>query len=320
VSELLEIARELRRAVADGRPAALATVVGVAGSAYRRPGARMLLVDGERRAGNVSGGCLEADLAVRAGRLRPDSRPSRVRYDLRGDDRPWGLGLGCEGAVDVLLEPLAGVPSWMAVLEDRIRARRQAVLLTWLADGRREILDREPARRFEPGAVVIEHVAPPLALWVFGGGSDAEAVVRAARAAGLAVGLVHHRASAEATEIRRPHDGLKGIPIDDRTGVVVMTHDLALDREWLEALLPTAAGYVGLLGPRRRGERLLAGRRPPRVHFPAGLDLGGDGPEAVALSIVAEAQRVLARATGLSLRDRPGPIHGSDDAVARRSA
>jgi xanthine/CO dehydrogenase XdhC/CoxF family maturation factor len=323
VSELLEIAAALRRAVDHGRPAALATVVAVAGSAFRRPGARMLIVGGERRAGTVSGGCLEADLTLRARRLRLDSPPALVHYDLRADDRPWGLGLGCEGAIDVLLEPLCSMPAWLAELEDRLRARREAVLLTWLGDGRRQVLDREPTGPFSLDAVAIERIVPALALWVFGAGTDARCVARTAAAAGFRTGVVDHRA-------RRPEAGLAGLTIDARTAAVVMTHDYGLDLEWLDALLPSAAAYVGLLGPRRRGERLLAalagrgkaltpGQRE-RVYSPAGLDLGGDGPEAIALSIVAEAHRVLARGTGVSLRDRPGPIHDLVDEPARRSA
>ncbi|MFC7070056.1 XdhC family protein [Halobaculum lipolyticum] len=91
----------------DGPPAVLATVVGVEGNAYRRPGAKMLLgADGEG-VGAITAGCLEEDLASVAARIRETGTPEVVTYDLMDDeDDVWGLGVGCNGIIDVLLEPL----------------------------------------------------------------------------------------------------------------------------------------------------------------------------------------------------------------------
>jgi xanthine/CO dehydrogenase XdhC/CoxF family maturation factor len=109
VRDLALIADALAECEARGEPAVLATVVRTEGSTYRRAGARMLLRRGGRTAGAVSGGCLEADLAARLDDLLAGGRAELVTYDTRaGDDIAWGLGLGCNGRVDVLLEPLAG--------------------------------------------------------------------------------------------------------------------------------------------------------------------------------------------------------------------
>ena len=108
---------ELARAAAAARqarpavPLALATLVDVEGSSYRQPGAR-LLVDGEGRvlAGAVSGGCLEADVALRAAEVCATGRSVRLRYDLRADLQTiWGFGAACDGIAHLLLEPL---PDW----------------------------------------------------------------------------------------------------------------------------------------------------------------------------------------------------------------
>lgn len=122
---------ELARAAAAARqarptvPLALATLVDVEGSSYRQPGAR-LLVDGEGRvlAGAVSGGCLEADVALRAAEVCATGRSVRLRYDLRADLQTiWGFGAACDGIAHLLLEPL---PDWRWMVQaESVRARRQ---------------------------------------------------------------------------------------------------------------------------------------------------------------------------------------------------
>ena len=92
---------------AAGRPCALATVVEVLGSAYRRPGARMLVTDDGELTGAISGGCLEGDARQRARRAIFQGEPALVTYDTRDEDDPrHGLGPGCQGVVRILLEPL----------------------------------------------------------------------------------------------------------------------------------------------------------------------------------------------------------------------
>ena len=108
-------------------PAVLATVVRVEGSAYRRPGARMLIESDGTAVGMVSGGCLETDLAERARDVLEAGSPRTVVYDMRSpDDIVWGLGLGCDGEVRVLLEVLdpRRLPAWISVaVEARERHR-----------------------------------------------------------------------------------------------------------------------------------------------------------------------------------------------------
>jgi xanthine dehydrogenase accessory factor len=94
-------------AQASGERCALATIVRVEGSAYRRPGARMLIAQTGRTTGMISGGCLDGDVRERAGRVIQTGRPALVRYDTTTDaEIVWGLGLGCNGVVDVLIEPV----------------------------------------------------------------------------------------------------------------------------------------------------------------------------------------------------------------------
>ncbi len=106
MTELQSMIEAYRRAAEENVGAALATVVRVEGSAYRRPGARMLVTEDGRTTGVVSGGCLEGDVRGRAARVMRTGKTTLVRYDTTTDeDVVWGLGLGCNGVVDVLIEP-----------------------------------------------------------------------------------------------------------------------------------------------------------------------------------------------------------------------
>lgn len=135
---IVEAWTEARR---SGQEAVLATVVKVEGSAYRRPGARLLLLQDGGRVGSVSGGCLEDEVARKAWWLTSEGRPSLVRYDTRGEEEERPFGLGCEGVVHVLLERLRpGEPvSQLTLIEACQQHRRPGVLATVIAsiDGAR---------------------------------------------------------------------------------------------------------------------------------------------------------------------------------------
>ena len=108
---------------ATGEPLALALVLRTAGSTYRKHGAWMLIARDGRYAGLLSGGCLEGDLREHAFRVIDSGVAARVSYDMRGpDDALWGLGSGCEGAMDVLLLRVGPAEEWepLAALYDPI--------------------------------------------------------------------------------------------------------------------------------------------------------------------------------------------------------
>lgn len=88
------------------KKSALATVVGVHGSAYRREGAKMLIDEDENRTGMISGGCLESDVAEVAKQVIESGQPVLKLYDM-DEDLVWGLGLGCPGKVEIYIEPIS---------------------------------------------------------------------------------------------------------------------------------------------------------------------------------------------------------------------
>ena len=310
---------------APGQPAALATLVQVEGSSYRRPGARLLLLPDGTSLGSISGGCLEEDVRARAAAVLASGQPTCVTYDTTAEnDLVWGTGLGCQGVVRVLIERLpAPRPAWVDALRANLAARHDTTLIVG-PDGTRLADATAPA-----AGDFVENLPAPPALLICGAGDDAQPLARLAHELGWTVTVADARPAYVTAErfptaqarLCAPLDTLVAdLPVDARTLAVVMSHRFADDRAFLHALLPQPLVYLGQLGPRSRTDRLLAelaadGFTPDaaalaRLHAPVGLDLGGATPETVALAILAEMQATLAGRTPVSLRDRPGPIHG----------
>jgi xanthine/CO dehydrogenase XdhC/CoxF family maturation factor len=171
---------------------------------------------------------------------------------------------------------------------------------------------------------VVELVRPPPRIFVFGTGHDAMPVVDLARAMGWET-IVASTESHWATRARFPRAdeiviGSLGelatkVDASDRPLALVMGHNFESDRGVLSMLLGSRAKYIGVLGPRRRTAKMLldllgsSAIDDERVHGPAGLDLGAESPEEIALSMIAEMQSVLTSSTADRLRDRRGPIH-----------
>lgn len=353
----------------DAASAALATVVHVQGSAYRRPGARMLIRADGSRVGSISGGCLDGDVVRKAWWATANDRPALRVYDTTSDDDAvWEFGLGCNGVVHVLLERVAWpeTQAALAFLDARRADRRPGAIATVVAsddassacvgdrllleasgrlDGAlaaspfaRSVADAARAALVEGAShllrldgcdVFVEAVRPPTALVVFGAGHDALPVVALAKSLGWHVTVADRRA-AHARRERFPDadrvllvdrdDPLAEIALDDDTAVVLMTHDYAQDASLLDALVPRAPRYLGLLGAASRARRLLAEAgldddALPFLHAPIGLDIGAETPEEIALAVTAEVRAAFAGRAGGVLRGRAAPIH---EAVAER--
>ncbi|HEX7224442.1 MAG TPA: XdhC family protein [Candidatus Limnocylindria bacterium] len=335
IDDLLEAAAALR---ADGVLFALATVVAVRGSSYRRPGARLLVPRDGPPVGLISGGCLEDEAARLARSVIEADAPRMITIDHSAEgDELWGLGLGCRGAIDLLAEPPALAAETVDALAAARREGRPTFLLTGL-DGERQVLDATGAASLGERAVhavnhgrpavigeaVLDAILPPLHLLVCGAGPDAGPLVAAGIRLGWRVDVADPRRSllragrfpgARLLDDDAAHAGdVAGA--GEWTAAVVMSHDYVRDAAFLDGLLGRGLPYLGVLGPRDRTDRLLAEvtRTPAEqdlraLHAPAGLDLGADGAEQVATAIVAEILAVFHGRGGGPLRDRTGPIH-----------
>jgi xanthine/CO dehydrogenase XdhC/CoxF family maturation factor len=280
--EIDRIIDAAKQVINDCKRGILVTIVATRGSTYRRAGARAVISEDGESFGTISGGCLERDLAERARALLADFHPRVITYDAsREDDIIFGLGLGCRGETDMYIEPF-DCDHPPALLGFRWNGRQP---VTWTT------------------GPLVETVHPPRAIAIFGGGRDVEPVARMAEAIGWNVTVIGPRQPFDASAF---------------DAAVIMTHNFMQDLELLEALMPSAIPYVGLLGPKSRGDDLLAraGLDRGRLHNPIGLDLGAETPEEIALSIVAEVQAVLNERSATPLREARGGIH-SEEATAR---
>jgi xanthine/CO dehydrogenase XdhC/CoxF family maturation factor len=333
--ETADVLARVLRLAEEGRRAAVATVVGIHGSAYRRPGAKFLVDEEGRTSGSISGGCLEGDVREVALEVMRTGTPRLLKYDTGGDDTSvFSLGLGCSGSVEIFVHSATSPGALDAAREalDRLSGDRAFSISTVLrgeAAGRMRVSDSAAGSDVEGGSpdpdVFVETLAPPAHLLVFGAGDDALPLCAYASDAGFRVTVVDHRAASLSAERfpaafrlveRRPQEGLSGLPAGPRALAVVKTHSFAHDREWVRRLLEEGVPYVGLLGPRARGAKILeeigANASDPageRVFTPVGLDLGAEGPEQVALSIVAELLAVHSSRQPWSLREKEGAIH-----------
>jgi xanthine/CO dehydrogenase XdhC/CoxF family maturation factor len=282
---------------ASGSRAAVATVVRVHGSAYRREGARMLVRPDGTYECALSGGCLEPAVAEAASRVIETGEPAMVTYDL-ADDSVWGLNIGCAGAVDIRIERIDEQDEVTAAWLGAIEHGEGAVLVTPLAgaSGRRVILasgrswghlsDPDLERQADAGAherlasraalsaaetvggaeLFFEVNLPPPDLVIFGAGQDAVPLARHAFALGFTVMVVDPRAAylrpdlfAGARLVNTPFDRLSSaVTLGREAFAVVMSHHMERDRLALRYCLEAGPAYIGVLGPRARYERLLS--------------------------------------------------------------
>ncbi len=317
-----------------GDAVALATLVRVEGSSYRRIGARMLIAANGDYAGSISGGCLEAEVVRKAQWLVRCGAVVERYSTLFDDTAEIPFGLGCGGTVDLLIEPAgtAEFDALMQALEASLRGERRQVATQLPEAGaalRRCVLNAQGEHLFhsEAGYVsaaqpsFIEWLEPPQRLFVFGAGDDAQPLVCMAALLGWNVTVVDGRAQWARRE-RFPQaervvvsSDTQGLAIGAGDAVVIMTHSYEQDRVWLTELLPVGVRYLGLLGARHRSALLVREaaalldwsleRACEGLFAPVGLDLGGDGAEAIALAVIAEMQACVEGKLGVSRRMTP---------------
>jgi xanthine dehydrogenase accessory factor len=280
-----EIARELERwrDRGDGQ-FALATVRATRRSAPRPVGSQLAVSEQGELAGSVSGGCVESEVALTAREVLASGEPQLLTYGIT-DEQAGSVGLPCGGEIDVAVERVA---------------------LTEL-----ERLVEE---------------ASPYRLVVFGAVDIAEALCRGAKDLGWDTVVADPRATfatherigtADELLVEWPEEALERIELNERSAVVVLTHEERFDVPALLGALRSDAFYVGALGSRRtqerRRERLLAEglseAEVDRLSGPTGLDLGAETPAETAISILAEILAVRAGRSGGRLRDASGRIH-----------
>ncbi len=364
------IVSEYKKVDLSQRKIALATVVKVKGSSYRSPGARMLITDDGRWVGSISGGCLEGDALRKARHVMTDRKPLTVTYDTREEsNQNLGIGLGCNGIIDVLIEPIhiQEKDNPINLFEEIVNSQEPVSLATVFKSSQTRLIGNKmlisPAQilfnsiddyelktklQFDLNAlfesrkseaksyssknseseVFIELIQPAISLIIFGGGFDARPVSQLAKSLGWSVAVTDECVSHIAPVFFPSADKLslcqrefidRDFKITPFTACVLMSHNYEYDRDVLKKLLKSEAPYIGILGPRKRFEKMqedfskqglnLDGKDLHRIHSPIGLDIGAEAPDEIAVSIIAEIQSKFSKRSGGFLKYNTGPIH-----------
>ena len=370
MKEIRDIIKAFDEAQKLGKQTALATVVHVEGSSYRRPGARMLIEDDGQLTGAISGGCLEGDALRKALLVMNEKRSRLVTYDtMDDDDAKFGVGLGCNGIIQVLIEPIdeTNPNNPIKFLKAINEKRQQSVLVTLfslqdkkdpqygtclLVKEDKTVVDITPVLKdvlmHDAEEVMINQVSsfknyisndhdltafievikPPISVIIIGAGNDVIPLVDMADILGWETTVIDGRANYAKKErfasacqvlVSKPEQVLDQIEIDERTVFLLMTHNYNYDKAMLKQLLQKNVTYIGMLGPKKKRERILDEFKEEGLvfteqqllvlHSPVGLDIGAETSEEIALSILAEIKAFFANKDVQSLRTIKEVIH-----------
>lgn len=314
----------------------LGTVYKTEGPCYRKAGAMMLFNGIGQQFGLLSGGCLESDIQKRARQVMQTGRATTLRYDGSDeDDLPFLLGIGCGGTVYILLQPICSEINYLGLGEvhrtllgrcggyfhQLIPCHTGEVQSRFVPAGSHPDFETPTPQMASLTEVagrtwLVTPITPDLHLLVVGGGLDARPVVSIAHELGWQISLCDPRPAnarreffmSAGTILRHAGEELKNhVAARSVDAAILMSHNVQMDAEALCILQSSSLKYLALLGPDSRRKKVLAAAdlteeqlRTP-LAGPAGLDIGAELPESIALSILAECHASLHRKQAHSL-------------------
>jgi xanthine/CO dehydrogenase XdhC/CoxF family maturation factor len=318
MKELILVIQQVKELQKAGLKFVLATVVRVDGSAYRRPGARMLIAEDGNWWGGISGGCLEGDILKKAQLALFSQSYKSITYDTREEDPlALGIGLGCQGVIEIFINPFQDQINELVSTLEKHLAGNVAHSLAISYSNAFQITMNEANDSHGcswENELFTEYLPAPMTVWVLGNQFDAQGFIQQATALAWRVnwvGILSKMTSHVQVQKRFGFEELW--PIQSTDYLVMMTHDLEKDVKILEKLLsaPIKPAYVGMLGPKKRFDKLQNHFKEDLVTLlpistPIGLDIGAEGPEEIAIAIISEILSTKNNRNGqrLSLRDR----------------
>ena len=318
---------------------ALATVVEVRGSAYRREGTRMTVDENGNWQGNISGGCLEGDILRKAQKVIESQKSILVTYDTReSENKELRLALGCNGIISILIEPVNEEIRKMSetllekfnnekttFLSTSIQISNQTIFVnreisekTFFVNDTKSNEDECRVEKQDSKIILFEKIGLPRKLIIWGSGPDVKPLAQFSSQLGWKTVVVSDQISEiEKANIENVHliksnhsEFLNHVSLHQNTALVLVSHDYYKDYFVLEKIVTSKVKYIGIMGPKRRGskmvEELLANQpslvlNQQNLFYPVGLDIGSDNPAEIALSIIAEIQAVFSGKNAASL-------------------
>ncbi len=318
----------------QGLKSVLATVVHLEGSSYRKPGVRMLILENGKMIGAVSGGCVEKDILRQSDTVFKSGIAKMMTYDGR-------YRLGCEGILYILIEPFLPDPKFLSHFQEVLKNRKSFLIKSYFTKqiGDSDVIgsmvyfnkDGYPlSKKLKENNTVTffkETLKPCFKLMIFGAEHDAVQLCKLAHYNGWEVTVISGPLESKTIYDFPGATGFYSVSpddlelqlIDDQTAIVLMSHNFSNDLKYLLELKNTKPAYLGMLGPTKRREKLLSQFLEycpdaeeyfiENIHGPAGLNIGAETPQEIAISIVAEILSVIRNQVPMFLKEKSGRIH-----------
>lgn len=334
--EFINIVEEALLAKSQGLKSVLASVVALDGSSYRRPGVRMLILESGKMIGAVSGGCVEKEILLQSETVFKTGKSKMMTYDGR-------YRLGCEGILYILLEQFNPNEDFVNTFKKCLIDRKPFELSSYF-DKKEGVFPgigsyvkinettfsiSEIDTQNSLLSIFKQSMPPCFKLIIIGAEHDAVQLCKYAALTGWEVTIVSGVSEAKSiSDFPGAHSFSAISPeqmdvtlIDNQTAIVLMTHNFANDLRYLVALKDTNPNYIGVLGPTKRREDLLIQFIEycpniedgflDKIHGPAGLNIGSETPQEIAVSIISEILCVIRQEEPISLSKKTGRIHTS---------
>jgi len=347
VKEIKLFVGQLSSYIQSGVKFAIATVVNVDGSAYRRPGARMLINENGDWHGGISGGCLEGDMLKKAQMSMLSNQNKLVKYDTREDD-PFelGVGLGCNGLIEILISPdVEYAKSLFKLLKIHIESSIPTILehsfpinstnsafvtinstnplVSALSNEEvDQVLNQHQskAKAFENEILFVEYLPVIPRIVLYGNLFDSTSLIELCHFLSWDVCWVGNPLKMNALlkdKVQSYFHWDDEFTLKNNDFIVLMTHDFDRDVAIVKHLTSVNfKGYIGILGPLKRMQKIIKQLEILSVNMkvmslfgPIGLDIGAEGPNEIALSIVSEIIAFNSSRDGSSLKNRLKSIH-----------
>ncbi|NGQ95820.1 XdhC family protein [Brevibacillus sp. SYP-B805] len=346
LQEARDVMHKMKQAWERNQKTTILMITEVRGSAYRQPGAKMMMAADGQMFGTLSGGCLESDLFEWSKEAIRQSTPLTKQYDL-SENELWTLGIGCKGSLEILIVPVDQDDRFWQTAMTVIQEERPTTLILEIPTGVRVLLDengngwgdlaqlpnevRQQAldRTFQRTRAevmthgnrrfVIDTMRPSERLIIAGAGHDAVPLVSVAAQVGFGVTVLDPRKDfnnpfrfPSASHLVVEPSAADPAALRD-SWWIIMNHQQSRDEASLALALKSSPRFIGVLGPLSRTQEMLANigadLSSGPLHAPIGLDLGAESIEEVAISIISELMMVRSGSSGLPLHGRT-KIHG----------
>jgi len=337
VHELKEIIKQAIINQQKGLKSVLASVVHLEGSSYRKPGVRMLITENNSSVGAVSGGCVEKEIIRRSKSVFADEKPKIITYDGR-------YRLGCEGILYILIEPFYISDDFLIEFTKAYSNREQLKIESYFTKhdeafgyfGSVVTFENDKqlsfSKGFEPqeNTETFTQILPPaFRLMIIGGEHDAVQLCKTGANLGWEVHVITSAKNSKQLSdfpgansvIGESPETIQFSDIEENTAIVIMNHSYVQDLKYVVKLAEFNLKYIGILGAPKRRERLfnelfefapnISDAFLECIYTPAGLHIGAQTPEEIAVSIVTEILSVIRKKEPFSLRKINGKIHTS---------